>query len=300
MFPVSVTAGVWRVGKGKEGIVEVVFELVAAGIVAHHALRGELGQGGADGGGAQAAELAQAVNGEGFLPVSQDATNALNDRLDGGIGEGVAGAGQSQGRAGLGEVQRDVVLGRSDAMLGGEGQLGALAAQVEVGVAPAVEFAGAAQGLARAGGVGVLAGVMNQEHGQLELALQLAQEGQEASDLGGVVLIDAVQTDQGIEDEQAGLALLDGVGEELAIGRRVQSQGGGGDDFDGQGLEGNLGGSGDAFQPLADDGQGVLGGKEQDVSGACHRILAQAGPARGDAHGDVQRQEAFTALGLCT
>ncbi len=59
-------------------------------------------------------------------------------------------------------------------MLGGEGQLGATATQVEIGVAPTAQFAGIAHGLARAGGAGVLAGVMNQKHGQLELALQLA------------------------------------------------------------------------------------------------------------------------------
>ena len=42
-------------------------ELVAAVVVANEALVGELGQGGADGGGAQAAELAQTLNGDGFL-----------------------------------------------------------------------------------------------------------------------------------------------------------------------------------------------------------------------------------------
>ena len=139
---------------------------------------------------------------------------------------------------------------------------------------------------------------MNQEHGQLELALQLAQEGQERGNLSGVVLVDAVQADQGIEDEQAGLELLDGVGEALAIGGSVQTQGRRGDDFDGQGIEGHLGRPGDAFQALAHDRQGVLGGKEQDFSGACHGILAQTGAARGDADGDVQGQEAFAAFGF--
>ena len=57
-------------------------------------------------------------------------------------------------------------------MLGGQGQLGTFAAQVEIGVAPAVEFAGPAQGLAGAAGLGVFADVMNQQDGQLELALE--------------------------------------------------------------------------------------------------------------------------------
>ena len=100
MFPVSVTGGVYRAGKGNEWIVEVEFELVAAVVVANQALLGELGQGGADGGGAQAAELAQALNGDGFLQVSQDATNLLSDRHDGRIGQGVTRPGQSQSGTG--------------------------------------------------------------------------------------------------------------------------------------------------------------------------------------------------------
>ena len=79
---------------------------------------------------------------------------------------------QGQGGARLSELERDMVPGRSGAMLGGQGQLGTFAAQVEIGVAPAVEFAGTAQGLAGAAGLGVFAGVVNQQDGQLELALE--------------------------------------------------------------------------------------------------------------------------------
>ena len=67
MFPVSVTAGVYRAGKGKEWIIGMEFELVAAVVVANEALLGEFRQGGANGGGAPAAELAQSLNGDGFL-----------------------------------------------------------------------------------------------------------------------------------------------------------------------------------------------------------------------------------------
>ena len=80
----------------------------------------------------------------------------------------------------LRQLQRNVVLGRRGAVFGGERQLGAAAAQVEVGVAPAVQFAGAAQGLARPRAVGVLAGVMHHQHGQVKLPLQFAQEGQQS------------------------------------------------------------------------------------------------------------------------
>ena len=78
MFPVSVTPGVYRGGKGNQWIIEVEFELVAAVVVANQALFGKLGQGGADGGGAQAAELTQPLHGDGFLQISQDTTNPMS------------------------------------------------------------------------------------------------------------------------------------------------------------------------------------------------------------------------------
>ena len=102
---------------------------------------------------------------------------------------------QGQGGARLSELEREVVLGRSGAMLGGQGQLGTFAAQVEVGVAPAVEFAGTALGLAGAAGLGFFAGVVNQQDGQLELALEFPQIREQRRDLGGVVFIDPVQAD---------------------------------------------------------------------------------------------------------
>ena len=67
MFPVSLTLGVYRAGKGNERIVEMEFELVAAVIVANEALFGELGQGVADSGGAHSAELSEALHGDGLL-----------------------------------------------------------------------------------------------------------------------------------------------------------------------------------------------------------------------------------------
>jgi len=74
-------------------------------------------------------------------------------------------------------------------MLGGQGQLRALAAHIEIGVSPAMEFAGTAQGLSGTTGVGVLAGMMNEHDGQLKLPLELPQIGEQRADLGGVVFI---------------------------------------------------------------------------------------------------------------
>jgi hypothetical protein len=85
-----------------------------------------------------------------------------------------------------------MILRRRGAVFGREGQLGAAATQVKVGVAPTMQFAGTAQGLAWSRAVGVLAGMMYHQHGQMELPLQFPQEGEQAGDLRGVVFIDAV------------------------------------------------------------------------------------------------------------
>jgi hypothetical protein len=46
-----------------------------------------------------------------------------------------------------------------------------------------------------------LAGVVDEEHGGVEVALEVAQVGEHRRDLGRRVLIDAVQADEGIEHE---------------------------------------------------------------------------------------------------
>jgi hypothetical protein len=67
--------------------------------------------------------------------------------------------------------------------------------------------------------------MVNQDHGQVELALQIAQEAEYPRDLGRIVFIDAMPPDEGIEDQQDQLEGLDRVGQELAIGVQVQAQG---------------------------------------------------------------------------
>ena len=100
VFPVSVSLGVYRAGNGKRGL---EFELVAAVVVANEfALVGEFGQGGADGGGAQAAELAQLLNGDGFLELGQGATNPMSHRRGWRVRLASGGGQPAKARAGPG------------------------------------------------------------------------------------------------------------------------------------------------------------------------------------------------------
>jgi hypothetical protein len=115
------------------------------------------------------------VNRDRLLGLRQSLAHAL-DRGGWGVGFSLVNCDDAKGqvRSGRRELEGDMILGGSGAMLGAEGQLGTFATQVEVGVAPAMEFAGTAEGLAGATGVGVFAGVVDQEDGQVELALEFA------------------------------------------------------------------------------------------------------------------------------
>ena len=206
---------------------------------------------------------------------------------------------QSQGRTGLSELERDMVLGRSGAMFGGQGQLGAFAAQVEIGVAPAMEFAGTAQGLARDGCRWSLCGRDEPGGWPGETGAAVRAGRRAGGDLGGVVFIDPMKSDQRIQDQQAWVG-----GARRCAARRWRSAGvssrseGAVMTSTGKASKANLSGCGDAFQALADDGQRVFGREEQHRCRCGDRELAQAGRAGSDADGQVQGQEAFAALGF--
>ena len=54
--------------------------------------------------------------------------------------------------------------------------------------------------------------MMNQDDGQLELALEFPQVREQPGDLASIVFIHPVQTDQWNQNQQDGSELLDGVG----------------------------------------------------------------------------------------
>ena len=111
-------------------------------------------------------------------------------------------------------------------MLDGEDDaIVAVAAEIEVGVAPGVELGRAAQGLAGADGAGALSGMVDDGDGDGVAALQFAQEGEQRGDLAADVLVDAMQADEGIEDEEPRLEPGDGLVEACAVGARDRGAG---------------------------------------------------------------------------
>ena len=77
-FPVSVSLGVYRVGKGNEWIFKGEAELIAPLIATDQALFRELSQGRADGRGFHSTELAQVLHRGGLLELGEDLTHSLN------------------------------------------------------------------------------------------------------------------------------------------------------------------------------------------------------------------------------
>ena len=176
-------------------------------------------------------------------------------------------------------------------MLDGESEMIAATAQKEIGIAPSVELGGAAESLAVTEAAGALLGVVDDDDGELMVALEMTEEGEQGSDLGGRILIDAVQADEGIEDEQARAESGDGMFEHGAIVGQVEAQGGGGDDLEVEVVEVDAGGAADAVEASAHDVEGVLGGVEQYRSWVGHREATQARGAGRDGDGEVESQE---------
>jgi len=97
MFPVSLSLAVYRRGKGWR--LEGWIELIASTIAGHRASLDQSGQAGANRGGAQAAELAQLLDGDGLIQAGQDLPDVLESRRFStgvGNGSGVAGHRESQ------------------------------------------------------------------------------------------------------------------------------------------------------------------------------------------------------------
>jgi len=188
------------------------------------------------------------------------------------------------------------LIGR--AVLDGEEQAVVGATQVQIRVAPGMEVGAAAQGLAGADRVRPFAGMMDDDHGEGEAPLQLAERREQRRDLGGRIFVDAMEPDEGVEHEEEGAYRGDGRVELLPIVGDIQAQARGGDDVDREIGERDPRRATDALEPRSDQMQGVFGGVEQHGAAPRRRKVAQTRDAGG--HGDehVEGQKALAALRL--
>jgi hypothetical protein len=163
---------------------------------------GEGGRSLVEAGGADAAHAAQLGEGKRADRPGERCCDALVDRgWRGCLRRARFDHRERQGIGALREFERDGGDGGSGAVLDRESELIAVAAEIEVGVAPGMEFGGSARGLAGADVAGALLGVVDDDDGDAVAALQLAQIGEQRRDLAAGVLVDAMQAYEGIEQD---------------------------------------------------------------------------------------------------
>jgi hypothetical protein len=103
----------------------------------------------------------------------------------------------------IGEGDEDRIGRRSGALFDGEAEALLLVGEIQRRIGPSMEVAGAAKGLAALVSGSVLAGVMDDGDGELKAALEFPQRREERGNVLGGVLIGAMETDDGIEEEEA-------------------------------------------------------------------------------------------------
>src|SRR6516162_9936487 len=124
-----------------------------------------------------------------------------------------------------------------------------------------MELGRAAQGLPAALVGGALAGMMDERNSGMEITLQVAQEGEEWSDLGGGVFVDAMQANEGIEHEQCRLQRCDRGGQRLLVVAAIEPQRGHGNEMDVEVFEVGAGHGCNSLEAPADDEGCIFGGK---------------------------------------
>lgn len=185
-------------------------------------------------------------------------------------------------------------------MFDGEREVFVLPAQVEIGVTPGVELGATPKGLTCAQMACGLSGVVNEYDGEMEAALKLAQVAEDGSDLGGEVLVDSVKPDEGIEEKEPWSEAVHGIDEPFLVEYGVEPQRRRSDDVDVELGESELEMGADAFEPGADDVQGVFGGVEEDSALARDGKVSQARRAGGDGYSHIEDEEALATLGFAS
>jgi len=251
---------------------------------------------------ADSADAAEDIARHRGLRASQDLLDPGIDAIGGNLRECRRGRVvhnvQGEGVSVCAKLEREVLLGGSRAVLGGEEESLVLAPEVEVRVPPGMQVGRSTKRLPAADMSGSLAGMVDEEHRGGIAALKAAQEAEERSHFCGGVLIDGMEAYEGIEHQELGTQARDRGFEVSPIFGEVEAQRGCGDDVEVERVEVDAGGLADAQQTLAHRVGWVLGGVEEHGPGGDHREASQGGCAGGHRDGQVEREEGLAALGL--
>lgn len=129
--------------------------------------------------------------------------------------------------------------------------------------------------------------VMDDDEGEVVAAVEFAEEAEEAGDVGGAVLVEAVKADQGIEEQEAGLEGREGLVEGTLVVEAVEAETRSRDDVKVEGAEGEPPVSAQVSYTVPNAREGILG--EIDDGGArAHDLeVTEAGGTGGDGDGYI-------------
>jgi hypothetical protein len=186
-----------------------------------------------------------------------------------------------KGGPALGKRDGDGHLRRRGAMLDGQRQVIAMAAQIEVGIGPGVELGRATLCLPGAGIAGPFPGMMDDKHGNAMLTLQFAQMASSGttSPLGFSSM--RCRWTKGSRISGHGCNRAKGSARLSRSASRSRRTVGASDGLDVAIRERNADGIIDAIEAASHNVQSVFGGVEQHAACSRHCETAQAGDAGG-------------------
>ena len=206
------------------------------------------------------------------------------------VGTGTVGAGD--------EPEEDRFDGALVAVLEVEAQ-GILSALHEAeSVAPCIDLSGAAEGFPRSGSA-ILAGVVDESDGDVEVALQRAQQGEDGGDSARIVFVEGVQADERIEQEEAGPVHLNGPEEAVDVAEHIELEGRFGDEAQIEGVELDSTMASHAVDALPGAVEAVFGEVGEDGTRLLDREGAEARSAGSDTQGEVESEPGLARLRLC-
>jgi hypothetical protein len=183
------------------------------------------------------------------------------------------------------------------AVLDHEHAVVAVAGEVEPRIKPGREITRTAE-LLRGMGGGRLAHVVDEQDGDIELALQRAQRAEHGRDLAGTILVEpSDQADEWIEDEQPGFVQRDGPPQPVEVAGVVEAELGDVEQEQWDLCEVEAVRARDAVEADAQVGRRVLGAEEQDRTGVGDGKPAERLGAGGDRERKLDGDEGLERLG---
>lgn len=195
------------------------------------------------------------------------------------------------------EPQKHGIDGGSGAVLDGEAEaLVGSTEEIASRVGPGVEVGAAPQGLA---GVAAraLGHVVDERDGEGVAAVELAEEAEQSGDVGGTVFVEAVESDEGIEEEECGPEGGEGGVECAPVGFEVEAQAGPGDDVEVEVGERELPVGTDLGDAVTELMRRVLGEIDDGGARGVDVEAAETGGTGGDGDGEIEPEPGFTGFG---